>query len=555
MNAVLQRELVVQARQARTYWLRFLAGLALAVTLGGQILTLGDLARAMGLWRGAPTGSELFATVHLIISVLLLFTAPLIAADSIARERREGTLGLLALTPLRPSEIVLGKVGAHVIRLFSLWLVSVPVLMIPVLMGGVNWVDVNCALAVELTVLCGGLGAGLIATSMAKRWNIVAVLALGLTVLFGQFIATTTGLMFAYFGQGQPGTDFFHLSSGLELLFRTSVLPWIAASGLIEGGFGPLLARMGGWLPSTINCFLIGAVLATEALLLLSALVAGWRVKQVLRIEAAGIPNRPLFGRHSSHRLGSRRVRDFQRRQWLTLNPARWLFAYSQFAGSIRWAWVGVGAVTGLLAVLAQQSGGGDWTALVAFQPVLIAIGTSLAAAASFRREIEEGTLELLLVTGLPARKLVGGRILQVWSDSWPALALSGVLLAVLLISGSANGFQGDALVLWLCGTAAVFGSVPIGSRYAVRRLDPLHGWLWTVATAGFPPMLLGGATSVMFWGIRRGGDMSDVNSMVAFVFGFTVTQFALARTWFWLAANDLHTRLFMLKPFQRRPS
>jgi hydrogenase/urease accessory protein HupE len=57
-----------------------------------------------------------------------------------------------------------------------------------------------------------------------------------------------------------------------------------------------------------------------------------------------------------------------------------------------------------------------------------------------------------------------------------------------------------------------------------------------------------------MFWGIRRGGDMSDASSQAAFVLGFVVTQFALARTWFWLAANDLHTRLFMLKPFQRRP-
>ncbi len=553
MNAVLQRELVVQARQRRTYWFRFLTGLALALALGMQLISLGDLARAMGLWRAGPTGAELFATVHTIISVLLLFTAPLIAADSIARERREGTLGLLALTPLRPSEIVIGKVGAHVIRLFSLWLVSVPVLMIPVLMGGVNWVDVKCALAIELSVLCGGLGAGLIATSVAKRWNVAAVLALGLTLLFGQFIATTAGL--TVYLQGPSLLRSMDGVPWLGILAAASGYPWAVATGLANGGFGPTFSTPAQWPAGVPDIILIGAVLATATILLLSVLVAGWRVQRVLRIEAAGIPDRSALRATAGGRRLFGRVREYQRRRWLFENPARWLFAYANFAGLIRWGWGAFVVLTGALALVVGGPGeGSDWSVLVAAQPMLMAIGTSLAAAASFRREIEEGTLELLLVTGLPARKLVAGRIGQLWSDSWPAVLLSGLILAAMLIGGSANGFAGDALVLWFAGAVSVFGAVPIGVRYAVRRLSPLHGWLWTVLTTGFPAVLLGGATAMMFWGIRRGGDMSDANSQASFVLGFVVTQFALARTWFWLAANDLHTRLFMLKPFQRRP-
>ena len=543
----------MQARQRRTYWFRFLTGLALALALGLQLISLGDLARAMGLWRAGPTGAELFASVHTIISVLLLFTAPLIAADSIARERREGTLGLLALTPLRPSEIVLGKVGAHVIRLFSLWLVSVPVLMIPVLMGGVNWVDVKCALAVELSVLCGGLGAGLIATSVAKRWNVAAVLALGLTLLFGQFIATAAGL--AVYMQGPTLWRNMDGVPWLGILAVASALPWVMATGLTGGGFGPMFSKSGQWPAGVPDFILIGSVLATATILLLSVLVAGWRVQRVLRIEAAGIPDRAALRATTGGRRLFGRVREYQRRRWLFENPARWLFAYANFAGLIRWGWGAFVVLTGTLALLVGGPGeGSDWSVLVAAQPMLMAIGTSLAAAASFRREIEEGTLELLLVTGLPARKLVAGRIGQLWSDSWPAVLLSGLILAAMLIGGGANGFAGDALVLWFTGAVSVFGAVPIGVRYAVRRLSPLHGWLWTVLTTGFPALLLGGATAMMFWGIRRGGDMSDANSQAAFVLGFVITQFALARTWFWLAANDLHTRLFMLKPFQRRP-
>jgi len=552
VNAVLQRELVVQARQRRTYWFRFLTGLALALTLGMQLISLGDLARAMGLWRAGPTGAELFATVHTIISVLLLFTAPLIAADSIARERREGTLGLLALTPLRPSEIVLGKVGAHVIRLFSLWLVSVPVLMIPVLMGGVNWVDLKCALAIELSVLCGGLAAGLTATSLAKRWNVAAVTGLGLTLAVAQIVATSAGLLVYFLSPGL--THRLSDMSWLGLVVVASAAPWAMATGLDGGGFRALYSRWG-LSPSALDMVLAGAVVFTCGLLVLSVLVAGWRVQRVLRIEAAGIPDRSALRAMTVGRRLFGRVREYQRRRWLFENPARWLFAYANFAGLIRWGWGAFVVLTGTLALLVGGPGeGSDWSVLVAAQPMLMAIGTSLAAAASFRREIEEGTLELLLVTGLPARKLVAGRIGQLWSDSWPAVLLSGLILAAMLIGGSANGFAGDALVLWFAGAVSVFGAVPIGVRYAVRRLGPLHGWLWTVLTTGFPALLLGGATAMMFWGIRRGGDMSDANSQAAFVLGFVVTQFALARTWFWLAANDLHTRLFMLKPFQRRP-
>ena len=542
----------MQARQRRTYWFRFLTGLALALTLGMQLISLGDLARAMGLWRAGPTGAELFATVHTIISVLLLFTAPLIAADSIARERREGTLGLLALTPLRPSEIVLGKVGAHVIRLFSLWLVSVPVLMIPVLMGGVNWVDLKCALAIELSVLCGGLAAGLTATSLAKRWNVAAVTGLGLTLAVAQIVATSAGLLVYFLSPGL--THRLSDMSWLGLVVVASAAPWAMATGLDGGGFRALYSRWG-LSPSALDMVLAGAVVFTCGLLVLSVLVAGWRVQRVLRIEAAGIPDRSALRAMTVGRRLFGRVREYQRRRWLFENPARWLFAYANFAGLIRWGWGAFVVLTGTLALLVGGPGeGSDWSVLVAAQPMLMAIGTSLAAAASFRREIEEGTLELLLVTGLPARKLVAGRIGQLWSDSWPAVLLSGLILAAMLIGGSANGFAGDALVLWFAGAVSVFGAVPIGVRYAVRRLGPLHGWLWTVLTTGFPALLLGGATAMMFWGIRRGGDMSDANSQAAFVLGFVVTQFALARTWFWLAANDLHTRLFMLKPFQRRP-
>lgn len=557
MNAVLQRELVVQARQARTYWLRFLAGLALATTLGGQMVTLGDLARAMGLWRGAPTGAELFAGLHTVISLVLLFTAPLIAADSIARERREGTLGLLALTPLQPFEIVLGKVGAHVIRLFSLWLVSLPVLMIPVLMGGVNWVDVKCAVAIEFALLAGGLAAGVLASTLATTWTNTAGLALFLAFVLGQSIATTAGLAAAWVGQGKVGGIGSLPGSGVEFVFAASVFPWAAATGLPMGGFSPMLSLKGAWLPPFVDAALLGAVLVTVTALVLATRFSGRRIPGLLRQETSGAPVPQRLWEKVREKFRGR-PSPTQRARWLRENPARWLFAFTSPAHTDRVItfWLAV-AVAGFGIYANLKLGEGE--VLVFLAPLFcgaVAVGAALVGAASFRREVEEGTLELLLVTGLPPRELIRGRVRQLWAACLPALLMFGLCLGLGLLLDSENGNAdaASALVALVCCATAALGAVPIGIRYAVRRLNPLHAWFWTLLTSAGPPLLLGGASSMLWWGLTRGTELGDAGGKFAYLVGFCLTEFALARTWFWLAANDLDTRLFMLKPFQRRP-
>lgn len=554
MSPVLERELRVQARLKRTYWLRFLTGLMLAVALAIQFADVGSLGRAMGFGGVRTTGAEMFAVLHTVICVVLLFAAPLVAADSVAKERREGTLGLLALTPLRPFEVVIGKALAHVIRLVSLWLLSLPLLLVPVLLGGVNAVDIKCALGVELTVMFGGLAAGLIATSVTERWTNSALLALLLTFLIGQCLVTSLGLAGLWLGQNKLGMGASIPNRWEVWLLGSSFVPWVLATGLPGGGFGRTISQAG-WpgFAAWVDVALVLAVLGSLGALGLALKIAAWRVKKSFRIEPPSL--RAESRRRRLRELGwIRRAREFQRRHWLDRNPARWLFGYSPFSGLTRWGWAVAMLVNPLVFVAFNGRFDGDWLAAIVFQPIVLAIGASLAAAASFRREIEEGTLELLLVSGLPANDLVSGRVQQLWAVMGPALA--GSALWVVAGAGLADSsFEADMLLVWVLSAASVFGVVPIGVRYAVRRLNPLHGWFWTLLTAGFPPLLLGAATATLIWGLRRGGSWDDAPGRVAYGFGFIATQFALAWTWRWLAANDLHTRLFMLKPFQRKPS
>lgn len=82
-------------------------------------------------------GSWLLIGLHLALIGLILVVAPALTSDCISRERREGTLGLLFLTPLNAESIVAGKIVAHGLRAFTLWLAVLPILTIPFITGGV----------------------------------------------------------------------------------------------------------------------------------------------------------------------------------------------------------------------------------------------------------------------------------------------------------------------------------------------------------------------------------------------------------------------------------
>src|SRR5712671_3578217 len=93
---VIVRELRAEARHSFTYWLRVLGATAL-------LFVSASVAFENGV--GIGQGGELFAWQHLTLFWSIWILVPLVCADCISREKREGTLGLLFLTPLRATDI------------------------------------------------------------------------------------------------------------------------------------------------------------------------------------------------------------------------------------------------------------------------------------------------------------------------------------------------------------------------------------------------------------------------------------------------------------------
>src|SRR5262249_12624582 len=120
---------------------------------------------------------------------------PMLTADCISRERREGTLGLLFMTRLKGTDIVVAKGLAHGLRALTLWLAVLPVVTIPFLLGGLSWSQVLLSSSINFSAICWALAAGLLASAWSKLWLRAMLRAAILAIIFLMGLATAAGLL------------------------------------------------------------------------------------------------------------------------------------------------------------------------------------------------------------------------------------------------------------------------------------------------------------------------------------------------------------------------
>jgi len=150
---IVTRELTVRARKRGVHRIRLL------VTLIGLLGMM-----VMVFFFPAPEnlqGRQIYILVS-VLSLLWAFAAGvLLTADAINEERNRGTLGLLFLTHLRPSDILLGKLAVSSLNGIYALVALLPLFAIPMLLGGVpaHWVIGHglLALATLFLSLCAGL--------------------------------------------------------------------------------------------------------------------------------------------------------------------------------------------------------------------------------------------------------------------------------------------------------------------------------------------------------------------------------------------------------------
>ena len=150
---VVARELRVLSRRRYYYVLRAVL-LGLAFCLYGFSLLAG------------MTGTGQLQNFGLLTTVFFGFGGTVMAANSINAERREKTLGLLLLTPLRFRDVLSGKFVSGALPLVLCLAAIVPVIYFSLFSGGVTWEEVlRLILNVGASMLLG--------VSIGLFWSVV----------------------------------------------------------------------------------------------------------------------------------------------------------------------------------------------------------------------------------------------------------------------------------------------------------------------------------------------------------------------------------------------
>ncbi|HNQ89769.1 MAG TPA: ABC transporter permease [Verrucomicrobiota bacterium] len=448
--SIVDRELRVASRRAKTYGLRSAAALAALVVCGW-----------LSLWTAqtqppVTVGRTLFSYLTVLAFAYCLLVGPFITADSISEERREGTLGLLFLTELSSLDVVLGKWLASSLAGFYGLLAILPTMGIPLLLGGVTPGEYGRTALAVVSAVWLSLTAGMMVSTLCRDQGKATLGAVGL-------ILGLTGLL-----------------PGLATVVATGFL----ARPLQEPGWVALVSpAYTGYLAADAH-YRGAPHLYWASLSLVTALGLGFMVLTALlvpRVWREAPEEKPVVARWLL-RLGY--TRGWRRTFWRRLdrNPVYAVAARARWPHGVFWLLVALVAVNVYWLAHGFRTNATTYQFHVYFMYALVftnRVWLSVMACRFFLEARRTGALELILTTPLPERTLLRGHGRSLWRYfGWPVLAIA--LLHVMYVEESwrlaAQRFAGGSLSWGPYATSAASSLVNFGTD--VLAIAYVGAWL-----------------------------------------------------------------------------
>ena len=387
--------------------------------------------------RAAP---EVFKVYSVLTLLYCLFLGSARTADCISAERREGTLGLLFLTNLNSAEIIGGKLCSNALASVYGLFAIVPMLALPLLMGGITFGHFARAVVALLSGSLFALAAGCLASVVCKRQFAAVALALGLiaSLAGGTMLAAMAAQSYA---PTQPLANWLAILSPLYALAAADSTPTFGSNHFWLS-VGTIVGVSLGWLGLT------------------TLLLAGtWRD----RPKRLRLWHRLSYWKRAT--LIPSEKRAALRRRLLATNPLFWLAGRQAVSAPVIMFLAVVLAlitvyVTGPFFMRMMRAGATSpmegylfawfWTGLAIH--ALVLYYAAMSASQRLAEDKQTGALELILCTPITERTLSRGL--------WLAYARKMVfpaLLAVLV----------HFFFLWLCMAMATLdppGQIPPGT-------------------------------------------------------------------------------------------
>jgi hypothetical protein len=447
---VIDRELRIRARRDTTYWLR--AGVAGLAAVAAAL----ELVLAANANGQARAGGVTFKALSWL-GMGMAFVSSLATADALSGERRDGTLGLLFQTALRPFDVVLGKLTVSSISAVYCMAAFLPALAFVSLSGGVGlWQIVRTALAL-LDAAFVSLAAGMwvsgrvVARHHATRGALLAVFVICVAPRILMNVGMAVVPRLSLLGACSPLTAFY-------------LAPDVAYTG----------ARIDFWISIAAVHGLGWLLLASTAATLRRKLLADDEVKPAAE---------PFFVPLVESEVQSMAQ---TKTEMLQKDPICWIVTRLRmhngliWAGSLVFLLAGSGFSWARLTTGVASAGLGSLYLLIS----LFSAGLLAWAAGRFFFEAQRnGEFEMILSTPLGAADVVSGTwraICQPLRGAWlPVLFL--ILLQFLLAGGHGSGVESIRRAVILINRALDIVAICwVGMWFGLTSRKPFSIMGWT---------------------------------------------------------------------------
>jgi len=488
---IFDKELRVASRRRRLYVLRFgYVALLVLLFLRLWFLMLRSGQAGGGVFQVSRLG-ELGKGIVLAVLWLQFLSGQILAAvllsDAIGAEVRQRTLDVLFVTPIRSLQIVMGKLLSKLLQLVSLLAISLPVLAVVRVFGGVPWGSVIAGLCVTLSAsLFGGALSLLLSISSRHFYHAVLTVGLSFIVIWGLVPLVLGHLASAQCIAGTTVTFLLGLTN-----------PFVVMADLTRG----ILTGVGGMGLSAAwprHClFLLGS-----AGILLAWSV--WRVRRIaLRVAPLRVPETTTEA-GARHWGAPRAIRP------VTGSPIVWKERCRPLFQTRRHGIVLICVLAVALAcllILVIRAGGPVHVVLFPLAQILqllFVLGLAGGAAGSITKEREARTWPILLATPLDDGEIVKGKALGVFLRNLPLLLPLPVLYWLPFVLGPSNQRTAPEFVLWAvllaCGLAGTtLFLLGTGLYFSTRLKTTTAAVVATLAVYYLPKLFFCGFLSPLF--------------------------------------------------------
>ena len=523
---IFTKELIVSSRRKRNYLIRFVYPVALAFFVASvwvSVLSLyGSSGKLFQVARLAQVGNHITTVIVWFQFIVVQALAVIMLSTAISDEIYHKTLGVLMTTPIGSFQIVFSKLLSKLLQLILLVAISLPVLAIVRVFGGVPWGYVLSSLCITLTaaIFAGSL------SLFFSIYNRQSHLVITRTVLVCFFLYAIPLVAFSIL-QSLEYKFYSNLIEGLGLFF---INPFLQMGKISSSPGASSGLNIGNW---TWHC---AAMLGLSATVLV---LSGFCVRKVGLRQVTGQAG--LFLTRKERKLAekkqrlnystksiSAKIRDIKWPPVIWREIADPLIKSSRitFIFSVVLAIIFLIVAYGLCIYFDAMREKSSQIGFVLAYFFIALIRTSTFASTSITSEKEARTWPVLLTSPLTGKEIAFGKIIGSCLRAWPYWLLLAAHLIIFIVLGYISIFVVIPLILLAISSALLVSALGVMFSSVCKRnstsssLNTLVFLLFVIPVCCVPLYLGSPLLAVLsvFMKFGRYGDLLGItNNQLAF--------------------------------------